>query len=63
MSDYCPDCGCRRHSGICSNCQEELYILTNQREDMEKPVSQEFLDEADRQAEYLAEQPAVIPCR
>jgi hypothetical protein len=54
MSDYCEDCGCRRHGGICSNCQEELYILTNQRADMERPVSEEFLDAADRQAEYLA---------
>jgi len=28
---YCEDCGCRVSSaGICSNCQEELYIETYQ---------------------------------
>ncbi len=29
--NYCEDCGCRVGAeGICSNCQEELYIETYQ---------------------------------
>jgi hypothetical protein len=52
-----PDCGCRMAGGICSNCQEELYILTFQGDDMDDPVSDEFLAEAERQrAEIAAKQ-------
>lgn len=43
---YCADCGCRTSNGTCSNCQEELYIVENQWEYMDKPVSQEFMDKA-----------------
>lgn len=37
MSDYCSDCGCGRMNGICSNCQNELYILEYQTEFIEEP--------------------------
>lgn len=50
---YCPDCGCRTDRGICSNCQEELYILENQAEFITEPVSDEFAGKAEQQKEYL----------
>jgi len=49
---YCPDCGSKTSSGICSNCQEELYILTFQSEWVEG-VSSEFTDKAAEQQRYL----------
>ena len=41
---YCPDCGGKLSGGMCSNCQEELYILTYQDEDVEwEDLSPEFM--------------------
>lgn len=52
---YCDDCGCRTSGGICSNCQEELYILTHQVEDLDDVrLSDEFLTKAKEQAERRA---------
>ena len=57
MSDYCPDCGLPRNNGICSNCQEELYILTYQAEFIESPYpSEEFTKKAAEQSAYLAKE-------
>lgn len=54
MSSYCPDCGLRAcNNGVCSNCQEELYIIENQSEWIDEPLSQEFTDEAAAQRRYL----------
>ena len=50
--ESCPDCGCRTNGGVCSNCQEELYILTFQADDVES-VSDEFAEKAREQAEVL----------
>lgn len=25
--NYCPDCGCKMYSGVCTNCDEELFII------------------------------------
>lgn len=50
----CPDCGCKLNGGICSNCQEELYILEYQSDCIDFPLSKEFLSEADRQQKSLA---------
>ena len=50
--ESCPDCGCRTNGGICSNCQEELYILTFQSDAVES-VSDEFAEKAKQQAEVL----------
>ncbi len=52
MSNYCPDCGSRTGGGICSNCQEELWILENQSEYIDE-VSQEFADKAKEQQKEL----------
>ena len=49
----CPDCGCRTNNGICSNCQEELYILEHQSRDMSYPISEDFLQKAGEQRRYL----------
>ncbi len=49
---YCSDCGCRLNNGICSNCQEELYIIENQNEYCES-LSDEFINKAREQKEYL----------
>ena len=55
MSNYCEDCGSRTNNGICSNCQEELYILENQAEFVSEPVSQEFAQKVTEQGDYLKE--------
>lgn len=57
MSSYCPDCGCRTSSGICSNCQEELHILTFQNEHIDQ-LSQKFMDKATKQKKLLAKEKA-----
>lgn len=49
----CPDCGCRLSNGICSNCQEELFILTYQGEYITEPISDDFAAKAQEQQEYL----------
>ena len=46
---YCNDCGCRTSNGLCSNCQEEAYIIENQSEYIETPLSENFADKAQRQ--------------
>lgn len=54
MSSYCPDCGLRAcNQGVCSNCQEELYIYENQGEYRDEPLSDEFMDKAAEQRDYL----------
>jgi hypothetical protein len=48
----CEDCGTPMNGGICSNCHEELYIMTYQADDMDA-VSQEFRDLADEQRQAI----------
>jgi len=55
VSSHCIDCGSRTSGGICSNCQEELYIDTYQSEHVAYPLSQEFQDKINEQARYLKE--------
>jgi hypothetical protein len=57
MSSYCPDCGGRTNRGVCSNCQEELYILDNQSEFITEPVSDEFAGKAAEQRRELDRRP------
>jgi hypothetical protein len=52
----CLDCGCRLISGVCSNCQEELFIIENQADDIVQPLSDEFVKKAKDQREYLKKQ-------
>jgi hypothetical protein len=54
----CEDCGCRMYGGICSNCQEELYILENQA-DCLGPVSDEFMEMAGEQRRLLKRREAI----
>ena len=49
----CPDCGCTLEGGVCSNCQEELFIIEYQSDDISFPVSDEFANKAKEQQEYL----------
>lgn len=49
----CEDCGTRMYSGICSNCQEELYLVENQSDGITEPLSQEFLAKVDEQKQLL----------
>jgi len=49
----CPDCGCKTNNGICSNCQEELYIIENQAEFIDRPLSAEFYNKAKEQRQYI----------
>jgi hypothetical protein len=53
MSNYCPDCGCKVYGGICSNCQEELYIFENQNEFLPESLSDEFAEKVKEQREFL----------
>jgi len=48
----CPECGCCREGGICSNCQEELYILTYQYDYVES-ISDDFAEKAEEQKAFL----------
>jgi len=49
MMGHCRDCGCRTTNGICSNCQEELFIMTYQGEYMGDEPSEEFIEKANEQ--------------
>lgn len=49
MNNYCSDCGCRTSNGVCSNCQEELYIMENQSEFITEPLSEGFIKKANEQ--------------
>ena len=49
MSNHCEDCGCILEKGICSNCHEELFILTYQAEYIDQPLSNEFVEKAKEQ--------------
>ncbi len=49
MSKHCEDCGTKMYGGICSNCQEELFVYENQYEDMDKPISDEFMEKVSEQ--------------
>lgn len=53
MANYCEDCGCRIYNGVCSNCNEELYIYENQYGFMEKPISKEFMEKVKDQRAKL----------
>jgi hypothetical protein len=55
MSQYCEDCGCKMSGGICSNCHEELFIMENQSEFIDFPLSEEFLQKADKQKKETEE--------
>ena len=51
---YCEDCGCRTDGrGICSNCQEELYIVENQGDCIDFPLSDEFQKKVKEQEKYI----------
>ena len=52
----CEDCGCKVYGGICSNCQEELFIIENQSEFIYTPLSDDFLEKAKKQRRTLNEQ-------
>jgi hypothetical protein len=49
----CENCGTILEGGICSNCQEELFIVTYQSEFIDKPLSKEFLDKVEEQEDEL----------
>ncbi len=52
-SKYCENCGTILECGICSNCQEELFILAFQGEDIQEPLSNEFYEKAEEQKEEV----------
>jgi len=49
----CEDCGNKLYGGVCSNCQEELYIVQEQAEFIEAPLSSSFLEKVAEQEELL----------
>jgi len=56
---YCEDCGCKLNNGICSNCQEELYIIENQYEYINEPLPDEFINKAKEQRKLLDDREAI----
>lgn len=50
----CENCGCILEAGICSNCHEELFIMTFQGEHMQYPISDEFQDRAAEQSREIS---------
>lgn len=50
---YCKNCGSNMSSGICSNCSEELYILTFQTDDLPEQLSPEFMQKAEEQRKKI----------
>lgn len=52
---YCEDCGYGPTSnGICSACQEELYIVEFQSDVIDVPLSDEFRERAAEQRRHIA---------
>ena len=49
----CLNCGCYLNSGICSNCQEELYIFENQFDDLPESISDDFVEKIKEQRATL----------
>jgi hypothetical protein len=46
----CENCGSTLRSGICTNCQEELYIYQHQMEPEDRrKMSKEFSDKVEQQ--------------
>jgi len=45
----CTKCGSETRGGICTYCEEELYIYTYQYDDMKKPITDEFMQKVDEQ--------------
>lgn len=54
----CINCGCSLERGICSNCQEELFIIENQSEFIDYPLSDEFLNKVKEQREEIKKKKA-----
>lgn len=54
MNNRCEDCGCNTVYGVCSNCHEELYIVSYQNEFIDRPLSHEFLQKAEEQSGQVA---------
>lgn len=46
----CEDCGCKMYGGFCSNCNEEVFIADQYREQNE-PVPESI---AKKEAEHIA---------
>lgn len=55
MSKRCEDCGTRLWGNICSNCQEELAIVTYQSDGIEEPLSNTFVEKVEEQKKKIAE--------
>jgi hypothetical protein len=49
----CEDCGSILECGICSNCQEELYIVSFQGDCIDAPLSRDFIDRVEEQKQIL----------
>lgn len=40
MSKYCENCGCKEYNGLCTNCDEESYIV-DQYHELDMPLPDE----------------------
>jgi hypothetical protein len=49
----CEDCGCRVYNGICTNCQEELWIEETQTEFLPE-LSEEWKEKVSEQRNIVA---------
>lgn len=53
MTKYCDDCGCILEHGVCSNCQEELFIIENQSDCIDFALSNDFIKKSEEQRRYI----------
>lgn len=56
MASHCENCGCRKASGYCTNCEEEAYIAFEQAPEMQ--FSEEFMQKAWEQESQRAGEPS-----
>ena len=52
---YCEDCGTGKTNGICTNCNEELYIMDYQYPEMDEEIdfSDEFIEKVNEQRKRI----------
>ena len=55
-TEYCDNCGTILEEGVCSNCHEELFIMTFQGDDIVEPLSKEFQEKAAKQKAEVSQQ-------
>ena len=56
---YCSNCGTKLTGSICPNCDEELYIFTEQYEYLPEKISDDFSEKIKEQKERIKTRPKI----